>query len=119
MAHCKNVRADPGDDERHLPHLIEQEKGKGLKKTTSKKKHRRGDIEVERAAVVAAAVEHAEKGGRGSGISIGDQLSPAQRAVVEELEATHGSPCGTIMLGGQHVSLEDAPESSHVEEIEP
>ena len=23
------------------------------------------------------------------------------------------------MLGGQHVSLEDAPESSHVEEIEP
>ena len=119
MTRCKNVRGGPSDDERRPPCLTEQEKETGTKKTVTKKKHKRGDIEVERAAVVAAAVEHAEKGGRGSGISIGDQLSPAQRAVVEELEATHGSPCGTIMLGGQHVSLEDAPESSHVEEIEP
>jgi len=38
---------------------------------------------------------------------------------VEEFEARHGSPCGTIMLGGQCVSLEDAPEGTHVEEIEP
>ena len=68
---------------------------------------------------MATAVEHAERGGRGSGICIGDQLSPAQRAVVEEVEARHGSPCGTIMLGGQRVPLEDAPEGTHVEEIEP
>ena len=38
---------------------------------------------------------------------------------MEEFEARHGSPRGTIMLGGQRVSLEDAPEGTHVEEIEP
>ena len=80
--------------------MIEQEKGKGPKKTTTKKKHERGDIEAERAAVVAATTECAKRGGRGSGICIGDQLSPAQRTVVEQLEASLFSPCGTIMLGG-------------------
>ena len=68
---------------------------------------------------MAAAAEHAERGGRGSGVHIGDQLSPAQRAIVEEFKASHGSPRGTIMLGGQRVSLEDAPEGTHVEEIDP
>ena len=68
---------------------------------------------------MATAVELAERGGRGSGIRIGNQLSPAQRAIVEELEAWHGSPRGTIMLGGQRVPLEDAPEGTRVEEIEP
>ena len=77
-----------------------QEKGNGPKKTTTKKKRKRGDIETERAAVVVAIVEHAKRGGRGSGICIGDQLSPAQRTTVEQLEASLGSPCGTIMLGG-------------------
>ena len=38
---------------------------------------------------------------------------------MEELEARHCSRHGTIMLGGQCVSLEDAPEGTHVEEIEP
>ena len=68
---------------------------------------------------MATAVERAERGGRGSGVRIGDQLSPAQRAAVEEFEARHGSPCGTIMLGGQRVSLEEAPKGTCVEEIKP
>ena len=46
-------------------------------------------------------------------------MSLAQRAVVEELEARHGSPRGTIMLGGYRVPLEDAPEGTRVEEIDP
>ena len=62
-----------GDDESHPPRLIEQEKGKRPKKTITKKKRKRGDTEAERAAVVAIAVERAERGGRGSGIRIGDQ----------------------------------------------
>ena len=119
MAHCKNVTGGPDDDERRPPHLTEQEKGKGPKKTTTKKKCKRGDIETERAAAVAIALERAERGGRGSGIRIGDQLSPAQRAIVEELKARHGSPRGTIMLGGQRIPLEDAPEGTRVEEVEP
>ena len=49
---------------------------------------------------MAAATEHAERGGRGSGIRIGDRLSPAQRTAVEQLEASLGSPPGTILLGG-------------------
>ena len=53
-----------------------------------------------------AAIERAEIGGSGSGIHIGDQLSPAQRAAVERIEASLGSPPRTIMLGGRHVSLE-------------
>ena len=68
---------------------------------------------------MAATAERAERGGRGSGIRIGDQLSPAQRTVVEQLEASLGSPRGTIMLGGRRVSLEDALEGARVKEIEP
>ena len=119
MARCKNVEGGPGDDERRPPRLTEQKKGKGPKNTTLKKKRKRGDIEAERAAAVATTIEHAERGCRGSGICIGNQLSLAQRVTVEELEARHGSPRGTIMLGDQCVSLEDALEGTHVEEIEP
>ena len=95
-------------------------KGEGAKKkTTTKKKRKRGDIEEERAAAVAIALERAERGGRGSGVRIGDQLSPAQRTAVEQLEANLGSPPGTILLGDQRVDLEDAPEGTRVEEVEP
>ena len=72
MARFKNVGGGPGDDERRPPCLIELEKGKGPKKTTTKKKHKRGDIEAERAAAVAATAERAKRGGRGSGVRIGD-----------------------------------------------
>ena len=43
----------------------------------TKKKRKGGDIEAERAAIVATIAEHAKRGGRGSGVCIGDQLSPA------------------------------------------
>ena len=120
MAHCKNARGGPGDgDERCPPRLIAQEKWKGPKKTTTKKKCKKGDIETKRATVVAIAIERAERGGRGSCIRIGDQLSLAQRTAVEQLEASLGSPLGTILLGGWCVALEDAPEGTRVEEVEP
>ena len=83
MARCKNIGGGPDDDERRPSRLTEQEKGKGPKKTTSKNKRKRGDIEAERAATVATAVELAERGGRGSGIRISDQLSLAQRNTIE------------------------------------
>ena len=119
MVRFKNGFGAPNDDERCPPRLTEQEKAKGLKKTITKKKHKCGDIEAERETAMAATAECAERGGRGSGVRIGDQLSPAQRAIVEELEARHGSPRGTIMLGGLRVSLEDALECTRVDEIEP
>ena len=36
-----------------------------------------------------------------------DQLSPSQRAAVEQVERHHGSPAGTVMLEGRHVALEE------------
>jgi hypothetical protein len=56
----------PGDEDRRPPHLTDQQKAKG--KVTTKKKHKRDDIEAESAATVVVAIERAERGGRGSGI---------------------------------------------------
>ena len=115
MAHCKNAKGGPGDeDPMPPPRLTAQQKGK-VKKTT-KKKHKLDDVEVEKAAAVATVVERAERGGSRSGIHIGDRLSPAQRAIVERIETSLGSPLGTIMLGGRRVSLEDALEVSRPDE---
>ena len=77
-----------------------------MKKTT-KKKHKKDDVEVERATAVVASVERAEIGGSSSGIHIGDQLPLAQTAAVERIEASLGSPPRTIMLGEWRVSLEE------------
>ena len=55
-------------------------------------------------AVVAAA-EAAERGGRSGALRIGADLTPRQRRAVLEAEALHGSPPGTIMLGGQRVRI--------------
>jgi hypothetical protein len=70
MARCKNIGGGPGDEDRHPPCLTDQQKVKG--KVTTKKKRKRDDIEAERATIVAATTEHAERGGRGSGIQIGE-----------------------------------------------
>ena len=107
MACCKNVGGGPDDeDPSPSPRQIAQQKGKAKK--TTKKKRKFDDVEVERAAVVVATAERAEIGGFGSGIRIGDQLSPAQRTTVERIEASLGSPPRTIMLGGRCVSLEES-----------
>ena len=57
---------------------------------------------------MVATTEQAEIGGSGSGIRIGGQLSSAQRAAVERIEASLGSPPKTIMLGERHASLEES-----------
>ena len=57
---------------------------------------------------VVAAIDRAERGGSRGGVHVADQLSPAQRATIERSEILHGSPPGTIMLGGRHVSLEES-----------
>ena len=114
MACCKDVGGGPGDeDPTPPPRLTAQQKGKAKK--TTKKKRKFDDVEVERAVAVVAAVERVERGGSRSGIRIGDQLSPAQRAAIERIETSLGSPPRTIMLGRRCVSLEDAPEVSRLE----
>ena len=107
MARCKNAGGGPGDeDPRPPPRLTAQEKGKA--KNTIMKKHKFADVETERAAVVAVVAKRAKRGGARSGVRIGDQLSPAQRATVERVETLHGSLAGTVMLRGRCVAIEES-----------
>jgi len=89
-----------GDPPRRLSAV---EKGKGKKLATKKRKV--SDREAEVAEAVAAAAEAAERGGRSGALRIRDDLMPQQRRAVLETEALHGSPPGTVMIGGQRVRL--------------
>ena len=108
MARTKNVSGpaagsggSPGGDGGGDPprRLSAAEKGKGKKLATKKRKATDRDAEV--AEAVAAAVEAAERGGRAGALRIGDDLTPRQRRAVLETEAFHGSPPGTVTVGGQ------------------
>ena len=107
MARYKNV-GDPtaasggslgGDGGGDLPcHLSAAEKGKGKKLATKKRKA--SDREAEVAEAVAAAAEASERGGRSGALRIGADLMPSQRHAMLQVEARHGTPPSTIMLGG-------------------
>jgi len=110
MARTKNVSGptagsggSPGGDGGGDPprRLSAVEKGKGKKLATKKRKASDRDGEVTEA--VAAAAEVAERGGRSGALKIGDDLTPWQRRAVLETEAFHGSPPGTVTIGGQRI----------------
>jgi len=83
MACVKNVGGGLGDeDPRPPPRLPTDVKGKATTKLATKKR-KYVDADTERAAVVVATVERAERGGARSGVQITDQLSPAQRVAIE------------------------------------
>ena len=112
MARTKNVSGptggsggSPGGDGGGDPprRLSAAKKGKGKKLATKKRKASDRDAEV--AEAVAAAVEAAERGGRAGALRIGDDLTPRQRRAVLEAEAFHGSPPGTVTIGGQRIRL--------------
>ena len=45
---------------------------------------------------------------------VDQQLTPAQRAAVEEAERFHGSPPGTVMMVGRRLAIEETqPQGSH------
>ena len=108
MAHVKNAGGCLGDEDlRPPPRLPTDVKGKGTKKIMSKKR-KYADADKARAAAVAATTERAERGGARSGVQIADQLSPAERTAVEQVEHRHGSPARTVMLEGRRVALEES-----------
>ena len=80
-------------------------KGKVMKKTASKKR-KYPDAETARAAAVAEAAERAERGGACSGVVIADQLPPATREALEQVERRHGGPVGTVMVAGWHLAID-------------
>ena len=108
MAHTKNVGGGPGDeDQRPPPRQLVDPKGKATKKLATRK-CKYPDAETTRAATVDEAADHAERGGAHSGVVIADQqLTPAQRAAVEEAERLHGGPPGTVMMAGCCLAIEE------------
>ena len=76
MAHTKNVRGGPSDeDPRPPPCQPADPKGKATKKTATKKR-KYPDAETARAAAVVEATERDERGGARNEVVIADQLSP-------------------------------------------
>jgi hypothetical protein len=71
MVRCKNVGGTPSDEDESPPRLTEVARGKRKKIATKKRK--RTPTEVEIAQAVADAAELAERGGRSSGIHIGER----------------------------------------------
>ena len=110
MARTKNVGGGPGDDDRRpLPCLPADPKGKATKKIASKKR-KYPDAERVRAAAVAEATDHAERGGARSGVVIADPLPPGAMEGIERVERLHGGPPGTIMVARRrHVIDEVLP----------
>ena len=130
MARYKNVSGpaassggSPGGDGGGDPPrcLSAAEKGKGTKLATKKRKASDREAEVAEAvaaAAEAAATEAAERGGRSGVLRIRADLMPRQRRAVLQVEALHGTPPGTIMLGGHPVRIdvrESAQEDTNTE----
>ena len=80
---------------------------KGKAKKVAMKKRKYADADTKRAAVVAATIERVERGGARSGVVIAYQLSPAQRAAIEQVERRHGSPARTVMLEGWCIAIKE------------
>jgi hypothetical protein len=92
MVRCKNVGGGPSDRDESPPRVIEVAHGK--RKKLAIKKRKRTPIEAEIAQAIAGAAEHAERGGRGSGIHIGERrfhLDDRQLST-EAIEGTEDPP---------------------------
>jgi hypothetical protein len=77
MARYKNVGGAPSDGDGSPPRLTEVARGK--RKNIIAKKRKRTLIEVEITQAVADAADLAERGGRGSGIHIGERRFHLER----------------------------------------
>jgi hypothetical protein len=71
MARCKNVGGAPSDGDGSPPCLTKVARGKCKKIATKKRKRTLTEAEI--AQAVANATDLAERGGRGSGIQIGER----------------------------------------------
>jgi hypothetical protein len=71
MVRCKNAGGAPSDEDESPPKLTEVARGK--RKKIASKKRKRTLTEAEIAQAVADAADLVERGGRGSGIHIGDR----------------------------------------------
>jgi hypothetical protein len=70
MVRCKNASGGPSDEDESPPRLTKVARGKRKKIATKKRK--RTPTEAEIAQTVADTAKHVERGGRSSGIHIGE-----------------------------------------------
>ena len=107
MARTKNVGGGPGDkDPRPPPRQPIDPKGKATKKLAVRK-CKYPDADTARAAIVAEATEHAERGGAHSGVRIADPLSLEAMASLQRVEHLHGGPARTLMIRGRRVAIDE------------
>jgi hypothetical protein len=71
MVRCKNAGGAPSDEDESPPRLTEVARGKRKKIVTKKRKRTLTEAEI--AQAVADGADLVERGGRGSGIHIGDR----------------------------------------------
>jgi hypothetical protein len=90
MVHCKNAGGAPSDGDESPPRRIEVARGKRVK--IAAKKRKRTLIEAEVAQAVADATEAAERGGRSSGIRIGESHLEGRQLCTEATEETVDAP---------------------------
>jgi hypothetical protein len=92
MVRCKNVGGAPSDRDESPPRLTEVAHGKRKKIATKKRK--RTPTEAEIAQAVANAAELAERGGRSSGIHIGERCFhlDGRQLSTEAAEGTEDPP---------------------------
>jgi len=127
MARCKNVSGptassggSPGGDGGGDPprRLSAVEKGKGKKLATMKRKARDREAEVAEAVAAAAAAKVVEKGGRSGALRTRADLMSQQRRAVLQVEARHGTPPGSVMLGGRRVCIDVTDAAQEEPELE-
>jgi hypothetical protein len=110
MVHCKNVGGGPSDGDESPPRVTEVARGK-LKKLAVKKR-KRTPTEAEIAQAVADAAERAKRGGRGSGIHIGEH-----RFHLDDRQLGTEATEGTEDLPAEQ-PIEDSPAEQPTEETE-
>ena len=108
MARVKNVGGGPSDeDPRPSSRLPTDTKCKAMNKLAMRKR-KYPNADTARANTVVEVAERVERGGARSGVVIADQLSPATRAALEQVERRHGGLAGTVMVGGWRVAIDES-----------
>jgi hypothetical protein len=92
MVRCKNAGGTPSDRDKSPPRRTEVARGKRVK--IAAKKRKRTLTEAEVAQAVADTAEAAERGGRSSGIRIGERrfLLEGRQLGTKAIEETEDAP---------------------------
>ena len=118
---CVNkVGGGLGDEDlRRPPRLPVDPKGKSTKKIATKKR-KYPDAETARAVAVVEVAERAKRGGAHSGVIITDQqLPPATREALEQVESHHGGPARIVMVARRRLAIDESQPYGESQQQQP